>query len=887
MELDAETVLNAFEAELTARQEEPLSLLERVLLRSFLEREIDGLPAPHLGNMAKSLDMDKSYIRDIASKLYKKVNTVIGRTVFKATCGRAVIEWYEQTTRFDTSHFFGRHQELQTLERQIVQGRRRVICISGPPKIGKTYLVNQLCESLRKTAQFEQPIWCYATDSPNIKSLYQFVSDRIGGDKASSTPAAALRTLLDSEKRVLVIEKTEVLHDSATVDGRFKPGSECYEQWLRSLLDRSRLESCVILVCRVPPRCLLREHDILFNYPLRGLDETSAESLLRQAGLSEQSSEELRRLAEFCGYSPGVLRAAAYKITESSSLRVHEFISSPLLGSHADDHDWLEAARELTDHECELMGWLLLHPWERIGESRGKLTLNGRPIKPSPSFMQSLRRRGLSETIDGAYCIAMEWIRHVMTKHLLEIWAQALNNRDVKTLNNHPLISSHAPFWQRYGHWQQHLKPLEEEWVKINGDAWRMAYQREAINTMLDGVRADKALKKGFAAGNLLNIAVALDISLKSLKTAGLTIRHADFSKARFYGVDLSNCFLKDSVLPLPLHGNLAAALSPDGNTIAVGDKEGHLICWRREQDAYTPYRFKAFLNSQGERVPIVKVIFGDDETIAVVAGQKVYSWWLGNDEQQARELMSIPSEATCLACCCDTDNLNYVAVGMKDGRITVWDDLKDKEIPLGCHQGEVSELVPNINSVNRQLISKGIGDRVLIWNIDRPSEIPQEIRYDETQIVRTAWNNNRPYLAVYRGNCVCLLVNGNQKQNLKSAEGLKQIRFSRDTNYLAALKAGEVAIYSRSNSAFSLFRVIPAKGFNDMMLSNDGRWLLVKNYSDPQLLQIWDTKTQGVAWQVEAERSERTLLDPVKLQGCRGLKEPERSFWASYGAIL
>ncbi|MBE9110675.1 hypothetical protein IQ273_14735 [Nodosilinea sp. LEGE 07298] len=883
MELDAETVLNAFEAELAVRQVEPLSLLERVLLRSFLEREIDRSPAPRLGNMAKSMDKDASYIRDVASKLYKKVNAVVGLRVNKQTCGKAVVEWYKQATRFDASQFFGRHQELQTLERQIIQGRRRVICIYGPPKIGKTYLVNQLCESLRNTAQFEQPIWCYATDLRNIESLYQFVSDRIGGNNASSTPAAAaLRALLDSEKRVLVIEKTEVLHDPATVDGRFKQDSACYEQWLWSLLDRSRLESCVILVCRVPPRCLLRQHDILFNYPLRGLDEASAESLLKQSGLSEQSPEELRRLSKFCGYSPGVLRAAAYKITESGSSSVNEFISSPLLSSHADDHDWLEAVRELTDQEHELMGWLLLHPWERIVESRGKLTLNGRPIKPSLSFMQSLRRRGLAETIDGAYCIAMDWIRHVMTKHLLEGLVQALDNRDIHTLNHHPLIVPCAPLWQRQWHWQQLLKPLKDEWDSV----WSTVDKCKVINAMLDTIRADEVLKKGFATGNLLNIAVAIEADLKSLKIAGLTIRHADFSNARFYGVDLSECSFKDTVLPFPLHGNLAAALSPDGKTIAVGDEEGHLICWRREQDAYTPYRFRAFLNSQGERLPIVKVIFGDDETIAVVAGQEVYSWWLGNDEQQARLLMSILSEATCLACCYDMDNLNYVAVGMKDGQITVWDDLKDEKISLGHHHGEVSELVPDMNPDNRQLISKGIGDRILVWDINT-RRIVKEIRYDDTQIVRTAWNNDSPYLAVYRGNCVCLLADGSQKQNLRSAEGLKQIRFSRDTNYLAALKAGEVEIYARSNSAFSLFKAISAQGFNDMMLSNDGRWLLAKRYEPPQLLQIWDTKTQAVAWQVEAQLSERTLLDPVKLQKCQGLRRPERSFWESYGAVM
>ena len=82
---------------------------------------------------------------------------------------------------------------------------------------------------------------------------------------------------------------------------------------------------------------------------------------------------------------------------------------------------------------------------------------------------------------------------------------------------------------------------------------------------MLDAVRAQSDPSYGLAVGNLLNVAVALQVPLSELNLSGLAISHADLWSARLQGVNLSGCQLINSVLPTTLHGVLTAALSPDG----------------------------------------------------------------------------------------------------------------------------------------------------------------------------------------------------------------------------------------------------------------------------------------------------------------------------------
>ncbi|MGF1567713.1 MAG: hypothetical protein ACFCVD_06540 [Nodosilinea sp.] len=884
MELDVEEILNRFDRELASRNNQTLTAPQRTVLRWLLDCYLAERNVPSLRHIADGLGVTYGHVRDVASELYRHVALTLGRRAKKNTCARVVVEWYQQSVRFEGRRLLGRELDLQTLVRGVVEERRRVLCIFGPPGVGKTYLVGGLWEALKTPDRFQTAIWRQANEVPTVAALSHSVADELGiAVNPSAAPEMALTQVLRTRDCLLIIEKAETLYTPEDLAGRFTPASACYEWWLQALLDRHTLRGCVILVCRQPPGCLQRNHDNLLNHPLRGLGEAAAVGLLNQAGLSEHPPQDLQKLARFCGYNPGILQAAAYKIRQSASRNLDAFMQHPWAVDHADDDNWRVALQELTVNERELLGWLLLHPGERIGDASGRLTRNGQPDPILPAVMQHLQRRGLVEHVNGLYCLAMEWLRYVIARHLSETFAQALHDRDLQTLNRHPLIAPQASFGQRQWHWHQVLAPLETEWRKIDPDAWRSSYRAEVINAMLGRIREEESLQNGYAAGNLLNIAVALGVPPGALNATGLRINHADLSTTAVTGLNLADCHFTHTALPLPLQGALAAALSPTGRTLAVGDAAGRLLCWRREGGAYALYRFKAFRGDQGEPLPIQNVGFGNDETLAIVAGQQVYSWWIG-DGEAPRWLMSVELCATSLACRCDRDSLSYVVVGLADGRITVWNDFLDEKMELGHrHAGEISELVPSPAAGSLRLMSKGTGDRVLVWDIGDTASSPEEIQVDDTIVISMTWQGDNPLLAFLEGRETRLRMEDGRVQTLPVEPPIRGLRFSADGTYLAAItsRPHKVVIKALANLSQSV-KIPMVEAVNPMALANDGGWLLTQKSEPPQMLQIWDVAAQAIAWQVTVNPAIPPHALP-QLRGCQGLKPVERDFWKSY----
>ena len=677
-----------------------------------------------------------------------------------------------------------------------------------------------------------------------------------------------------------MLEKTEVLHDSHRPDGTIQESSRCYEQWFRSLLDRPNLKSCIVLVCRQPPSCLRVSADTFLELPLRGLQPQDAEALLVQQQLHHLAVQDRQRVMQFCGHNPGLLVAAAYKIRQQIGNGPHGFLHYPLNHRHADDGVWREAVQALSPDEQQALGWLLLYPDVCIEHSGMAVVVDDRASWSLTAAFQALTQRGLVTQLDGGiYCLAMEWLYHVVAWYLRQSLARALQDQEVQPFGKHPILVPGAPLWRRQWIQRAVLAPVDQEWRTLNGDAWRERYRRDAINSLLAQVRADSNLKDSYAVGNLLNIAVALGVRLHTLNLTGLTIRHADLSIADPQQMNLSGCTVKDSALPLPMYGQLKAALSPDGRTFAVGDTTGRVLCWRRDGNRYCPYRFAQFRDDNGHHLPIVNLSFGNDKILAVAAGHQVYSWWYEAQELAPSYLMSVAVSITSLASC----HNDYVAVGLEDGRIVVWDNLLDRAVYLRRHHNPVSDLVANPRQNSWQLASKGIGDRVLIWrNVRQEKVIPEEIRREGDAFIRTTWWADDPLFALLHKTQPVLFWYDGQQQVLPFGQGTNRFRFSHNSQWVAALREQVVDIRKTADLSQSM-TLAHADSCNDMMLSNDGCWLLTKHYDEPHRLRLWDIHQGAVCWELTARETSGAGSGP-HMRGIQGLSSIERAFWQSYG---
>ena len=580
MEPDTEVIINAFDRHLLRHTQPTLTKSQRTVLAGCLSQQRSTY-----SDMANASGYTANSLRDAGSNLFAVVAAVIGRRVIKATCGQALRDWYERETAFENNPMCGREDDLRRLVDALTLEGRRLLCLSGPPRMGKTYLVGRLCQHLQSTEGYEALISCSANVAPTIESLYHNVLNHLGANHqpVGISAIAGLVNLLETHKLLLVIEKLEVLHESDTLGGRFKAESAGYEAWLRTLLDRPSLRSCVVVACRMPPQCLQTSHDMLFHHPLQGLKASAAEQLLRDQGLNHYQGSQLAQLAQFCGYNPGVLVAAAYKILNSGDRTLAEFIRDPLAIPYGDDQLWQETWKDLTEYERELMGWLLLHPDVSIRREGPSGGLRGLRSRSWASVIQSLRHRGFVDVdADGAYFIQTDWLRHVTQHNLAVQLATAFEQEDFQALSWHPVVVPQAPHWRLHRQWQYVLHPLGEHLERLNRDSWTTEHRKHKINAMLDGVRAQPDRPHHYTVGNLLNMAIALQVPLSQLNLTGLALSHADLGPAPPQAVNLTGCAITATVLPIALHGTLTATMAANGKTIAIGDQEGRVLCWHR-----------------------------------------------------------------------------------------------------------------------------------------------------------------------------------------------------------------------------------------------------------------------------------------------------------------
>ena len=880
---DVEAVINEFDQHLLNQSQPGLTDSQRAVLAACL---LD--PRCKYKDMAARNGYTANSLRNAGSKLFSLVQAVLGRRVRKATCGQVVRNWYEQEIALEQDPLFGREADLQQLLHAFQVEGRRLVCLSGPPRIGKTFLVSRLCQQLQTVETFEAPIWCHASTVPTIDDLYQRLTSHLGLAQRSNslTATAGLMHLLETRKLLLVIEKTEVLHQPESLGARFKPESRSYEQWLRMLLDRHNLRSCVLLVCRVPPQCLLTHHDMLFHYPLQGITAQGAIALLQQQGLRDYPPSQLSQLAQFCGHSPGVLVAAAHKILTLGDRNLAEFLRYPLAIANADDQLWQEAWEDLTEAERQLLGWLLLYPdvairWQ--SDPRNPPAQGARSWQP---IIQSLRNRGwIDVDVVGVYRIHTQWLCHVAQHHLAKRLAMALHHEDIQLVGSHPLVFPQAPVWRRQQPWQYVLNPLVDHLAEIHPQSWTIQYRKDKLNAMLARARAQPHQSLPYTVGNLLNMAVALQVPLAELQVQGLAISHADLGMATPQGINLSNCALEQTRLPLPLHGALTAAIAPDGRTVAIGDQDGRLLCWQRHGQSFELYRFAQLPNQDGQVPSVTKLAFGAADTVAIVSGHQVYRWWLGDTQGQPVPVMTVTAPVTSLTCCRD----DYVAVGLQDGGIILWSELTDQTLELRRHTGRVQEVVANPEPYSDQLVSRGYGDRILVWNLRDSDSEPWEIRPERHIFFGLTWQYGQPVAAAYVGQERLLRWADGTTQLLPSQQQITLLQFSPDGDYVATRSPEAIEI--RAMATLNHSTVIQDRDLIHVIaLSNNGQWLLtqgVKRPNQPHTVRVWDVNAKKICWELTAHPPRADPAEPINLSGCQGLTAPEQAYWRSYGAAV
>ncbi|NMF83956.1 NB-ARC domain-containing protein [Nodosilinea sp. P-1105] len=499
----------------------------------------------------------------------------------------AQIDWGEAISAIV---FYDRKPELAQL-RQIITGDRcRLVAILGIGGVGKTTLAVKATDQV--SADFEYVIWRSLREAPTLDQILEDWFQRLPGrpEKPLDTPGQKITYLLDRLKAVrclLVLDNFESILQRQTRAGEYRDGYANYGELLRRI-GESDHQSCLVLTSREKPlEVTALESDLQRTRALQlNGSQVAAEKILADKGLIGPESARQELTQRYDG-NPLAIKIVATAINDLFDGQITEFLKQNQPTDEADSVAptvVVSNLRRLLDEQFDRLSALEKGILYWLALSREPLTLTtlrqdlliSSPPAQILGALEDLRRRSLIEKFDGAFTLQNVVMEYV-TDTLIETLCQEIATNQFQVFNSHALLNTSTSDYIQDLQRRLILQPIVANLGMLVGSA----NLRTWVQQTLVHLRQDAKLTRGYAAGNLLNLLVALKHPLGHYDFSGLTIRHADlrwanlnhinFAKAQF-----SHCYFSETFGSI-----LSIAFSPDSNYLAAGAANSEIRLWQ------------------------------------------------------------------------------------------------------------------------------------------------------------------------------------------------------------------------------------------------------------------------------------------------------------------
>ena len=800
----------------------------------------------------------------------------------------------------DNAAFYGRTRELAEWETLLTGERYRLIVLSGPMGAGKTWLLGQL---LRGSLAHRHVFYRHASRVPTIADLYQsfmaFLQVPIDSTLLSDEPVIVDQLIQQLGQRpyLIVLDQAEELNVPLDVLGSERlRESRGYQLFLEALTKRYH-RSCVVWVSRIRPNLLVTDYRYFKEEKLLGFSKPEGLAWLAQELQSVGTPKAQKTLFTLCAGLPQLLQGAVHEIRRfhNGDGRISDFLSESVESCQSWSQRLLPKLQDLSEPELSVLYWLALS-----SQSSSKLQEHLTAAEPdTPAInrvLRSLSCRYLTMEDQSSTLIHLTppILKPFILTKFAKIMAKEVLNHNPRLLHQHPILLATAAEQIRQNHDRLIMRIIMQVLRRqVGRDPIRV---KQALTPLLNELH-HRAQPQSYAAGNLINLAIALNLDLHGWDLTNLYISQADLRQRSIRNVNLARTRLKHNVFMPGLRGDVFGAINADGSLLAIGDVTGGVWVWR-----YVSQQRLALINYLSVHNPVRALIFcpaSDALAIADDQGQVQFYWdilqWPASLPLSLT--LDAPSPITCLDVSADG---HYLAVGRQDGSIVIWDCTRWLcHQVLNAHDEAVCHLTFSQADVDiHHLISCGDENSACVWVIGSDNALDKTVPAIPYYAIRATFNTSREQIlwAKYH----------DQQIHIGSLEraATDYHQLSHPGGYVVTVAFSPKGQYFASSAQDKTIRIwdlnrlgnVPLQtlsGFeqpvSSLAFSLDGRFLLTRTRFG---IILWETSSgkclrRFTSVSITDPEADQPFYDGLMLEQAQGLSEVEKRVLAMQGAII
>ena len=671
--------------------------------------EITGLSPHTLAKIRRrQIPVDKRSLEDYFSAFNLTLNTndylklTSATPIQKEKVTPLQQDWGEA---IDVSIFYGRTEELGTLETWIQRDRYRLVALLGMGGIGKTALAVKIAQQLQE--QFEYVIWRSLRNAPPLETLLGELITFLSAGKETKAEIKILLQCLRSSRSLLILDNVETILRSGDRAGQYRTGYENYGQLFR-LIGETAHSSCLILTSREKPAQVAALEGIdlsVRSLQLKGL-LVAAQKLIQAKGLSG-SEEQQQQLSDRYGGNPLALKIVATSIQDLFAGDLGAFLAQDTAVFNSLQKLLEQQFERLSDLEKTIMYWLAINrEWTTIAElledivpkvSKGNLL----------EALESLIWRSLIERQAGSYTqqpVVMEYV----TERLIERVTHEIIDPSSHLLLfcSHALIKTNVQDYVRQSQSRLILEPI--------ADRLRTTFQttkalKKKFQAILELLRDESMPLSGYGGGNSINLCHYLQFDLTGYDFSHLAVWQAYLQGVNLHEVNFAHSDLTKSVFTQTFSSIRSVVFSPDGKLLAASDSKGQILLWQVASS-------QQLLTWQGHTSWSGSITFSpDSRLLASGSNDQTIKLW---DVSNGKCLKTFTGHTHQVWSVAFSPDGRLLASGGDDRGVKLWD------VETGECLGNLSKRYHFVRSIvfspDGRLLASGGADRtVRLWDIE------------------------------------------------------------------------------------------------------------------------------------------------------------------------